>query len=324
MTSPARGADSTIDILLATYNGGAYLEEQLVSIEAQTHSNWRLIARDDGSADGTPDSLARFQDRHPDKVTIIQDDDGNLGLVQNFSRLMSVSTAPYAAFCDQDDVWVPEKLSVCLERMRELEAEHGSDKPLLVFTDLTIVNEELKVIHPSFWQYQSLQPQRCNDLNRLLLQNVVTGCTALISRSLIRKAVPIPEGAIVHDWWLALVAAGFGRSRFVSLPTVLYRQHSLNVIGAKPFTLKGCALRAYQVLKTYKQSKAKRLAPFEQAKEYLLRFSSRIAKKTECDIDTFLLIPEKNVFLRVVYALKCKCLPSTAAHALAFIILSKK
>src|SRR5262245_27039344 len=134
MTSPASAADSTIDILLATYNGATYLEEQLASIEAQTHPNWRLISRDDRSADGTPDILARFQNLHPDNVTILRDDDGNLGLVQNFSRLMETSTSPYAAFCDQDDVWMPEKLSLCLERMRDLEAKHGPDKPLLVFT----------------------------------------------------------------------------------------------------------------------------------------------------------------------------------------------
>src|SRR5262249_54654542 len=130
MTSPASAADSTIDILLATYNGAAYLEEQLASIEAQAHPNWRLIARDDGSSDRTADILAAFRTRHPGKVTIVRDADGNLGLVQNFSRLMEASTAPYAAFCDQDDVWLPEKLSLCLARMRDLEAEHGRDKPL--------------------------------------------------------------------------------------------------------------------------------------------------------------------------------------------------
>src|SRR5262245_40587271 len=125
MTSPIGAADSTIDILLATYNGAAYLAEQLDSIEAQTHPNWRLIARDDGSTDGTLAVIETFRARHSEKVVVLRDEDGNIGLVQNFSRLMEASTAPYAAFCDQDDVWLPEKLSLCLERMRDLEAEHG-------------------------------------------------------------------------------------------------------------------------------------------------------------------------------------------------------
>ncbi len=83
--------------------------------------------RDDGSADRTVDILDAFRARHPDKVVVLQDGDGNLGLVPNFSRLMARSNAPYAAFCDQDDVWIPEKLALSLTQMRELEGRHGAD-----------------------------------------------------------------------------------------------------------------------------------------------------------------------------------------------------
>jgi glycosyltransferase involved in cell wall biosynthesis len=323
MTSPAGAADWTIDILLATYNGAAYLEEQLASIEAQTHPNWRLIARDDGSSDLTPEMLAAFRVRYPERVTILRDGEGNLGLVQNFSRLMEASTAPYATFCDQDDVWLAEKLSLCLERILELEVQHGSDKPLLVFTDLTVVDEELKVIHPSFWQYQGLRPERCNDLNRLLLQNVVTGCTALMNRSLVRKAGPLPRSAIVHDWWVALVAAGFGRSRSVSQPTVLYRQHPENRIGAKSATLLNMLGRACRVLSTNDEIKAKGLSPFTQAKEYSRRFSSCVTPEKERDIQLFLSIPKKNWIFRIVYALRCRCMPSTFIDSINFIMTRK-
>ena len=118
----------TIDILLATYNGETFLDEQLDSIAAQAHGDWRLIARDDGSSDRTPEILEAFRMRHPGKVVVLEDGDGNLGLVQNFSRLMAHSDAPYAAFCDQDDVWMPEKLALSLAKMRELEQEQGMIK----------------------------------------------------------------------------------------------------------------------------------------------------------------------------------------------------
>jgi len=192
-----------IDILLATYNGAAFLEAQLESVVAQTHGDWRLIARDDGSTDRTPEILSAFQARHPGKVEILADGDGNLGLVRNFSRLLEHSDAPYAAFCDQDDVWIPEKLELSLAKMRELEREHGGDVPLLVFTDLEVVDEGLRVIDSSFWKYQKLDPKGGRCFSRLLVMNVVTGCSALANRSLARIAAPVPSQARVHDWWMA-------------------------------------------------------------------------------------------------------------------------
>lgn len=322
MTALANGAESTIDILLATYNGAAYLDEQLASIEAQTYSNWRLFARDDGSTDRTPEILAAFQARHPEKVTIVRDEDGNVGLVRNFSRLMEVSTAPYAAFCDQDDVWLPEKLSVSLERMRELEAEHGADKPLLVFTDLTVVDEGLKVIHPSFWRYQSLKPERCNELNRLLLQNVVTGCTTLMSRSLVEKAVPIPKSAVVHDWWVALVSAGFGRAASVPRSTVLYRQHAKNLIGARANTWFSLPDRAYRTLINYKYERRKLLTYFIQAKALHGRFSAGLPDEQRRALSLFLGIWDANLARRLACALRAKCLPTSPLHSLKILLMS--
>ncbi len=141
-----------IDILLATYNGAAFLNQQLGSVENQTHRNWRLIVRDDGSTDKTPGIIEAFRARHPDKVVVLRDDDGNLGLVRNFSRLMEHAGAGYVAFCDQDDVWKPEKLELSLQKMRSLETEHGPERPLLVVTDLSVVDEDLQVVHLSFWR----------------------------------------------------------------------------------------------------------------------------------------------------------------------------
>ncbi|MER3556040.1 MAG: glycosyltransferase family 2 protein, partial [Meiothermus sp.] len=130
-------------------------------------------------------------------------------------------------------VWLKEKLELSLKRMQELEAAHGKATPLLVHTDLKVVDRNLAALSNSFWQHQNLNPKAGERWNRLLVQNVVTGCTTIINRALREVAIPIPSAAIMHDWWLALVASLLGRVEFIDQPTVLYRQHSHNDTGAK-------------------------------------------------------------------------------------------
>ncbi len=310
-----------IDILLATYNGEAFLKEQLDSIAAQTHGDWRLIARDDGSTDRTSAILDAFRARHPDKVVVLEDGDGNLGLVRNFSRLMEHSDAPYAAFCDQDDAWLPEKLELSLAKMRELEREHGARGPLLVFTDVTVVDEELNVIHDSFWHYANLRPNRCNSLNRLLLQNVVTGCAALMNRPLVRKSVPLPEQAYVHDWWVALVAASFGKAGYIAQPTVLYRQHPQNLIGANALGLLTLPARVFEVLRDYERKRKNALTVFKQADAFYEKYSQALSTEQKDTITLFLGIPEGNLILRIYYSARCHCFPVGALRSVAFVVI---
>jgi hypothetical protein len=116
--------------------------------------------------------------------------------------------------------------------MRKAEAEADPGTAVLVHTDLTVVDEQLGVIDESLWKYQGIQPE-LDSLERLLIQNCVTGCTAMINRSLREKADPIPPEAVMHDWWLTLVASCFGRIVCLPIPTLLYRQHGRNDTGAK-------------------------------------------------------------------------------------------
>ncbi len=315
--------NANVDILLATYNGAAFVEAQLDSILAQTHKNWRLVIRDDGSTDKTPEIVEAFRARHPEKVIVLEDEAGNLGLVQNYSRLMEHAGAGYVAFCDQDDVWKPLKLELSLQKMGDMEADHGADKPLLVFTDLTVVDEDLQPIHGSFWRHEGLRPDRCNSLNRLLLQNVVTGCTALMNRPLVERSVPLPAEAVVHDWWVALVAAAFGFADHLEKPTVLYRQHAENIIGAKSAHLFDLPARAFQLLRNFDSSRKSRLAPFSQADAFYKRYSDRISDGQEETIKTFLHLPEKSILFRIFYAIKCRCFPTGILRMAAFLVICR-
>lgn len=221
----------SVEILLATYNGAAYIAEQIDSILAQDYPHVTITIRDDGSTDRTPSILAEYQARHPERMRVLPTT-RNLGILANFAHLLDRSTARYVMFSDQDDVWKSTKISQSLVAMKVLESRHGQDRPLLVHTDLSVVDEHLRVIHDSYRSYTRLDPHKGIALNRLLTQNAVTGCTILANRPLVALAAPIPKTAVMHDWWLALVAAVFGAIGYIAEPTILYRQHQSNSVGA--------------------------------------------------------------------------------------------
>jgi len=221
-----------VSILLATYNGAAYLPEQLDSLFAQTHRDWRLLVRDDCSTDATAEILAGYQEKYPGIISIVPNEGARLGACRNFGMLLEHAEAPYVMFCDQDDVWLPDKIEVTLAAMKPLEEEFGTETPLLVHTDLKVVDERLSPLGDSLWQYMGSTPERLTCINRVLMQNFATGCTVMINKALRDLAMPIPAGARMHDWWLALVATAFGRVAAVARPTILYRQHGKNDSGA--------------------------------------------------------------------------------------------
>lgn len=225
---------TTVDILLATYNGSKFLRQQIDSIKHQSHSDWRLLIRDDGSHDKTLQLVNTLTEDIPQSVSILNSDQ-RLGVVANFSKLLEASSANYIMFSDQDDVWHKEKVAMSLEAIKKLEALHGNQVPLLVHTDLEVVDVELQTLSTSFWRYAKLFPEKTRVLNRLLVQNAVTGCAMICNRALVKAAYPIPPEAIMHDWWMALVASAFGYVEALPIKTIKYRQHASNALGANKF-----------------------------------------------------------------------------------------
>jgi glycosyltransferase involved in cell wall biosynthesis len=226
-----------VDVLLATYNGAAYLPELLRSISDQDFTGWRLVVGDDHSSDATGEILAALAAEDPQRLRVLPSGEERFGARGNFGRLCEASTAPYAMFCDQDDVWLPGKIALTLARMRELEAESGAETPILVHTDLSVVDARLGPISSSLWRYQRLDP-RLTSPRHIAVQNHITGCAVMVNRALLKLALPIPPEAIMHDWWLALVASVHGRISAIDRPTILYRQHGGNSLGAKRWGLR--------------------------------------------------------------------------------------
>lgn len=153
------------------------------------------------------------------------------GACANFAALLAESTADYAAFADQDDVWKEDKLARSMAKMHELESCWGRETPLCVFTDSTIVDAGLEEIAPSHLAYAGLDPMRLSP-RQLVQQNVASGNTMLFNAALRKVAQPIPAQAVMHDHWLMLAAALYGHIAFLDEATLLYRQHGNNVLGA--------------------------------------------------------------------------------------------
>jgi glycosyltransferase involved in cell wall biosynthesis len=227
-----------VDVLLATFNGSRHLCPLLDSILSQSYPNWRLIVRDDDSSDDTLDIVHRYRESNKDQISIAADSDTRLGVRKNFNRLMECSEADYVMFCDQDDVWKKNKIKVTLDALLSLEVKYGKQTPLLVHSDLTVTDAQLNIICDSFWRYQHLFYERGSSFSLQLMQNVVTGNTVIINRSAKVRSIPIPNDAIMHDWWVALVVAAFGKIAPISTTTVLYRQHDSNDTGAKQWGTK--------------------------------------------------------------------------------------
>jgi len=221
-----------ISVCMATYNGGEYLKQQIDSIFAQSNQDWQLLIRDDGSCDNTISIIEDYIARCPGRIKLITDKKRHLGASLNFGQLLEYTDTEYIMFSDQDDIWLPNKIELTLNVMKATE-QVCLDKPVLIHTDLRVIDSDSNTIADSMWSYQKLFPDIGNNLNKIMAQNVVTGSTMMINRKAKEVSIPIPREAIMHDWWIAINVAKYGKIAYVSTPSILYRQHSKNVIGAQ-------------------------------------------------------------------------------------------
>lgn len=223
-----------VEILLATYNGEQYLRKQLESIINQDYGDWVIRACDDASTDDTYNILTEYQEKYPDKFILIKNEQGFGSAKKNFMNLIKNSTCDYVMCCDQDDVWLSNKISLTLQAMQENEQ---GETPVLVHTDLKVVDAGLNVLSESFFEHSNFRKDF--DLNEILIQNFVTGCTMMMNRSMVTLMSRVEDcnRILMHDWVASVLATCVGKVVFVDKPTMLYRQHSVNSVGAKKYGL---------------------------------------------------------------------------------------
>ncbi len=229
-------AKPRISIALCTYNGEKFLKGQLDSYLQQLLPPCEVVACDDASSDSTRVILEEFSHRAPFPVRIFHNEK-NLGLIKNFSKAASLCTGDYIAFSDQDDIWLPDKLDACYRMMKKAEQEHGDDTPLLVHSDLRLIDSHNNIIAPSYLKVIGVKHVQKEPLKSILVRNFVLGCTSLCNKILIRESLPFPEIIMNHDGWVAMIAASRGKILFIPEAKVLYRHHDSNVTAwAKPFS----------------------------------------------------------------------------------------
>ena len=289
----------TIAICMATYNGETFLQEQLESILKQTNQNWILFIRDDNSTDKTLQILQRYASLYQNKIVLIEDSALSGGSAkQNFASILSwVSTHysfSYFMFSDQDDVWLDTKIEKSLQYMKA----NASDQsiPVLVHTDLTVVDRQLSVLDRSFFHYRNLNPH-LTDLCRLLVQNNVTGCTMLWNRALNDLLDLGNRNIIMHDWWIALVACVFGKILCFEEPTILYRQHGTNVVGATRVNSFGFILKR---LRSYQQVQNKLKLSVAQAGSFLDHYKANLSQEQAHILQQFASLYTHNKLGRII------------------------
>lgn len=222
---------------MATYNGEKYIQQQIESIINQSYLDWNLYIHDDGSSDKTIEIIKQFNDS---RIHLVEDNVhfGNSSL--NFLHLVkNCVTNDYFFFADQDDFWLPNKIEKTFSLIKQIE---NGDKsiPICIGTDLKVVDSELNTINESFYKLSKMLSDA--DFNSLLIENDFTGCTMCMNKAVIQYLKKIDKTdclkIVQHDWIIALICASDGKIAQLNEPTMLYRQHQNNVVGANSFSIK--------------------------------------------------------------------------------------
>lgn len=222
-----------VAILMATYNGEKYIVEQIESILKQTYQDFVLFIRDDNSSDSTKIKIKEYIEKYPNKIIEVRDENIAKGAYKNFMLLLeyvyNLKKFDLFMFSDQDDVWLDNKVEDTINEYNKIE---NKEQPILIHTDLNVVDAELNLISESFYKYCNLKG-KYNKFNNYLIQNNVVGCTTLINGNLAEKVKFDTNNIRMHDWYFALIASAFGKIVFIDKATIKYRQHGSNVLGAK-------------------------------------------------------------------------------------------
>jgi glycosyltransferase involved in cell wall biosynthesis len=239
-----------ISVAMATYNGGKYLAEQLDSILSQTLIPVEIIVCDDQSTDDTSEILENYSSKGLLKYYI---NDQRLGFIGNFKKAVSLcNPGNYVALSDQDDIWLPSKLSLAAQYIKNID---DKDSPAMVYSDLILVDQNKNLINPSF-RAELGQGGYIYCLETLFFGCFVNGCTMLMNPAMRSYFSTIPDqGALNHDTWMSMIAYTFGKADIVPEPQVYYRSHANNATEVGDFKRKGRLNRLFsEIINSFKKN----------------------------------------------------------------------
>lgn len=291
-------------VLLTAYNGSKHLPLLLDSLRNQTDPDFSVLLQDDGSEDETVSLLAALCEKDP-RFSFGSEQGQHLGAAGNFLSLVRQAEANYVLMCDQDDLWEAEKIAVLKRAMAEMEAEYGADTPLLVHSDCSLIGEDGDLIGDSFFRHQGWDPKAVT-LPPLLVQNNVTGCT-LIMNAPLRKLIAAHARAkdlFMHDWFIALTAASFGKIRFVDQPLTRYRQHGDNAIGASS---KNLLARGFAALNKRQEAKRRILLTYTHTKVFNKLYEGELPPEAQRIVSAYLATQHMPKLRRILSVRRLGC-----------------
>ena len=279
-----------IEILLATYNGERFLPEQIESITSQSFKDYHILASDDNSSDCTFEILRSYESVLGEKIKVVQSNTHSAK--ENFYNLLDMADAEYIALCDQDDFWESDKLEKSLKAIQRLEKRYGKETPILVHSDLDIVDENLNSKNKKMSELTGINEaikyakkeskylytiSTEESFSRYLVENNITGNTVIINKALL-DIYKRPKVSFMHDWWLGLIAFTFGKVGFLNECLVKYRQHESNELGAKN------PLELHNIKKRNKKKIRENYdCMFAQVEEFLRLYKDELGKSRSAD-----------------------------------------
>jgi len=227
--------DRTVSIAMATYNGERFLAKQLDSLINQTHKEIEIIICDDNSTDNTINIIKKYIQKY--SYIKLYQNEKQLGFVKNFEKAIGLCSSSYIALCDQDDIWVKNKLEIQFNEMKILEKKY-KETPLMVHSDLKMIDEDDKMLNGSYFKFRNYMLCQNRDLAYILGVCSVMGNTILMNRELKKLILPFLDNIIVHDYYIALINELYGVRSTINISLVQYRIHNQNSSNSKN-TLQG-------------------------------------------------------------------------------------
>lgn len=304
---------------MCTYNGQEYLEEQLDSLFGNTVQDWDIYISDDGSKDRTLDILMQYFEKYPNRMHL-RVNETNKGASNNFLSMAQelgkeMQEDDFIMFADQDDLWYENKIKITLEYMNKLINELGNQVPLLVCSDVRVIDENQNIISDSFLRMNHYNVKRL-DFSHLIMENKVQGCTTMINKVLAMQLETLPQYATMYDMWLGLIAAVQGKIIYIEQPTMDYRQHSNNVKGSRDFW--------YDVISKFSNLGQQRQMIFDttaQISELIFLYSEKMMEKDLRIAEAFSTLERQNWVMRRINIIKYHMWKSGIIRNLGMLIL---
>ncbi|WP_312195416.1 glycosyltransferase [Epilithonimonas vandammei] len=284
-----------ISVALTIYNGEKYLQKQLDSLLKQTYLPHEIVIVDDYSTDSSIKIIDDFiQNKAGDIIIHYHKNQKNIGVISSFKKAIGICTNDFIATCDQDDIWLPNKLEDSFNSIMTLDLQ----KPCVVFSDLVIVDNNDKIIFDSLYKQWKIKPEKYTFKN-ILIDNIIIGCTAFFNKEMKKEIELMPDNIIMHDYWIAMIGFSIGEFYFLNKSTIHYRVHTSSV------TSKLHEGKLKNFIKEINRYKNYLFDNFKQAKFFLVLYRNRLNQNDLKIINKFLLLENKNFLYRRIY---CKML----------------